>query len=279
MKCQTAVVYERNVEGRLLTVGNTREFIARTMVLDDVETRSQWNQATGIAVLGHFTGTELRTLAASTTSLGAWLATYPNSGVLAPTTQLARAQRVRMWDPDEADAMLLLVRAGGATRAYPLDRFPEDGLIHDVLGDEPIAILFGRQPKVLAAYSRRIGEEVVEFDPRSVPEDIELRERSGPRRWSAISGRSRPLRSARPLRPLASMPIDRIGFEVNFRGVSVFGGRLPPRERLMGDRRALESHPADPIDPANATKPRGAPDAGDGAPKDADDDDDERAGG
>ncbi|MBL8842111.1 MAG: DUF3179 domain-containing protein [Planctomycetes bacterium] len=257
MKCQTAVVYERTVDDRTLTLGNLRVLVDRAMAMYDTETGSSWNQATGIAIAGHFTGTQLNAIPAATTSLGAWLSSYPNSGVLAPTAKFTRSQRIRIWDPSEADRMLLLVRAGDAARAYPLTRFPESGLLLDVLGGEPIAILFGRQPKVLAVYSRRVGDDVIELDARPVTEDIELLERGGRRRWSAVSGRSRPLRSARPLRVLSSVPIERIGFEHNFAEVEVYGGPLPPLAERRSGTNATVPSPVMPAAPLDEDEQRG----------------------
>ena len=256
MTCQTAVVYERTVGTQPLVFGNLGVTIDRAMAMYDIETGSNWSQATGIAIAGHLSGTQLRVIPAATTSLGAWIASYPNSGVLAPTTKFTRSQRIRIWDPREADQMLLLVRVGGSARAYPLARFPEGGLLSDVLGDEPIAILFGREPKVLAVYSRRVGDDVIELDARPATEDIELLERGGRRRWSAVSGRSRPLRSARPLRVLPSVPIERIGFERNFGEVEVYGGPLPVLAERRIDSNAIAPSPVMPAAPLDGDSRR-----------------------
>ncbi|MBL8842115.1 MAG: DUF3179 domain-containing protein [Planctomycetes bacterium] len=250
-------MYERKIGEQLFSFGNLGFVVDRAMAMYDAETGSSWNQATGIAMTGTHAGTQLVVVPASTTSLGAWLASYPNSGVIAPSSELTWRQKVRIWDPAVADSLLLVVQIGPLSRAYPLSRFPESGLLHDTLGDEPIALLFGRRPKVLAAYSRRVGAEVIELDARPVTEDIELLERGGRRRWSAVSGRSRPLRSARPLRKLACLPIDRAGLELNYRGIDLFGGPLPP---APGDgERATATTPAAPVPPAAPLPPDPAP--------------------
>ncbi len=228
VKCQGAVVYQRTIGDVTLALGNAGSMHEGSMWMVDDATQSHWSQISGIATDGAFAGTQLVTVPSTVTTLGGWLQSYPNCSVLAPTSELSHRQRVRLWDPSQVDSLLLMVRIGEFERAYPLTRFPESGLLHDVLGDEPIVLLFGSKPKVLACYSRRIGEEVIELDAAPVAEDIELIERGGARRWSAVSGRSRPLRSARPLRPMSCFPITREAFEKNYAAVDVFGGPLPP---------------------------------------------------
>ncbi|MBL8842113.1 MAG: DUF3179 domain-containing protein [Planctomycetes bacterium] len=231
MVCQTAVVYERNVAGQLLSFGHSGRLVDRALGMDDPESGSLWNQATGIAVEGPLEGQQLRALPVTTTTLDAWFDAYPDSGVLVPLTEASHRERTRIWGEDDAQGMFLMVRLGERLRAYPLASFPADGVLHDQLGEEPIACVFGRRPRVLAAWSRRVGEDIVELEARAGSAGLELAERGGTRRWSAISGRPDPPRSAPPLRPLTAFPIDRLGVDRNFAAVELFGSPPPAEER------------------------------------------------
>jgi hypothetical protein len=62
--CNTAIVFDRRVDGRTLDFGTTGNIRNSDLVMYDRQTESWWQQFGGTALVGHYTGTELRQLAA-----------------------------------------------------------------------------------------------------------------------------------------------------------------------------------------------------------------------
>jgi hypothetical protein len=62
--CNTAIVFDRRVEGKTLDFGTTGNLRNSDLVMYDRQTESWWQQFGGRALVGHYTGRELRQLAA-----------------------------------------------------------------------------------------------------------------------------------------------------------------------------------------------------------------------
>jgi hypothetical protein len=74
-----AAVYDRSVEGRVLTFENSGALWRDTLVLRDLETGTYWTAATGAALSGPLAGRRLRSVPAAYTSAGAWESAFPES--------------------------------------------------------------------------------------------------------------------------------------------------------------------------------------------------------
>ena len=57
--CNTAIAFDRTVEGRELTFGTTGRLRFSNLIMYDRQTESWWQQATGDAIVGKFTGKQL----------------------------------------------------------------------------------------------------------------------------------------------------------------------------------------------------------------------------
>lgn len=75
--CNTAMVFDRRVTGRTLSVAVSGKLRASDMVMNDRETESWWQQALGAGIVGEHTGTQL-------TQLPAVMASRPWPGVSGP---------------------------------------------------------------------------------------------------------------------------------------------------------------------------------------------------
>ncbi|MDQ4106365.1 MAG: DUF3179 domain-containing protein, partial [Actinomycetota bacterium] len=59
--CNTAIAFERTVEGRELDFGTTGRLRFSNLIMYDHQTESWWQQATGEAIAGELTGKQLKT--------------------------------------------------------------------------------------------------------------------------------------------------------------------------------------------------------------------------
>jgi len=74
-----AALYDRSVDGRVLTFENSGALWRDTLVLKDRETGTYWTAATGVALTGPLAGRRLRAIPAVYTTAGAWRRAFPDS--------------------------------------------------------------------------------------------------------------------------------------------------------------------------------------------------------
>jgi hypothetical protein len=150
------VVFERTVEGQVLTFGTSGNLADDALVMYDRETGSEWKQPLGTAIAGPLEGTELATVPLSMLSWERFRAAFPDGVVLQPvygsdqdpqgqTPRHAydaagyeryhaddefglRAMRGegprRTWDRDDLDpkSVVLGITGEGDAVGYPVDR-------------------------------------------------------------------------------------------------------------------------------------------------------------
>jgi hypothetical protein len=82
--CASAVVYDRNVGGRVLSFGVSGTLADDALVMYDRETGSEWKQSSGVAIAGELEGHELAVLPATMTTWAEFDAAYPDGVTLQP---------------------------------------------------------------------------------------------------------------------------------------------------------------------------------------------------
>jgi len=82
--CASGVVYDRTVNGQVLTFGTSGKLADDALVMYDRETGSEWKQPLGTAISGPLEGTELTALPASVMSWEMYRTEHPDGVVLQP---------------------------------------------------------------------------------------------------------------------------------------------------------------------------------------------------
>ena len=80
--CNSAVTYERRIEGRLTTFGTSGFLFNSALVMYDRDTESLWTHFDGRAIAGVRTGVALRPISSPLLAWSDFLAAYPNGQVL-----------------------------------------------------------------------------------------------------------------------------------------------------------------------------------------------------
>ena len=88
--CNSAVVFDRRAQGRVLEFGNTGRIRHYDMVMYDRATESWWQQFLGEAIIGKMTGHRLTTVPARIESLARFRERAPDGKLLVPTRAKAR---------------------------------------------------------------------------------------------------------------------------------------------------------------------------------------------
>jgi Protein of unknown function (DUF3179) len=136
--CNSAMVFDGRVKGRVLTFGVTGKLRNSDMVMYDRETQSWWQQAQGVGIVGEMTGTELRQLPSWMESWAEFKDAHPQGLVMAEPTYPRDYGRnpYRGYDsltrpflysgdppPHGIPALERVVRVGN--RAWPMTRLAE----------------------------------------------------------------------------------------------------------------------------------------------------------
>src|SRR5262249_8319276 len=89
--CNTAIAFERTVNGTVLDFGTTGRLRFSNLIMYDRQTESWWQQATGAAIAGALTGTQLVFRPAAIIAWSDFKAAHPNEKVLSRDTGFQRA--------------------------------------------------------------------------------------------------------------------------------------------------------------------------------------------
>lgn len=84
--CNTAIAFDRRLEGQVLDFGTTGNLRHSDLVMWDRQTESWWQQITGEAIVGELTSKRLTLLPAAIVSWRDFRATYPQGQVLSRRT-------------------------------------------------------------------------------------------------------------------------------------------------------------------------------------------------
>lgn len=88
--CNAAIVFDRRVEGTVLSFGTTGKLRHSDLIMYDRSTESWWQQFSGEAIVGSYTGTKLDMLPSRLVSFETFLADNPEGPVLVPNDPDAR---------------------------------------------------------------------------------------------------------------------------------------------------------------------------------------------
>lgn len=197
--CNAALVFERTVDGRKLDFGTTGRLRMSDLVMYDRQSESWWQQFSGEGIVGRHAGKRLRELPAEIASFGDFATAYPSGRVLSRDTGHPRPYgrnpyagydradqspflfRGRLDDRLPPMERVLAVESHGKWRLYPLSLLEGKPLAQGELAGVPYAVFArdgmasaldseriedGRRIPAAAAFDRRIGGRVLEFQFR-----------------------------------------------------------------------------------------------------------------
>ena len=159
--CNTALAFDRRVDGRVLRFGVSGLLRNSDLVMWDDDTVSLWQQVTGEAIVGSATGAMLVPVPTAIVSFGEFAASYPDgvslsreSGIPIPygsnpyegysTRSAPYPFYTGEIDPRyRALERVVGVTEGGAATAYPFPVISEVGAVNDSVGGVAVAVFWG----------------------------------------------------------------------------------------------------------------------------------------
>ncbi|GIW52148.1 MAG: hypothetical protein KatS3mg081_1503 [Gemmatimonadales bacterium] len=223
--CNTALVFDRRVADRILDFGTTGRLRHSDLVMYDRQTESWWQQATGEAIVGTYTGSKLRFLSALVVSWKTFKSTYQSGKVLSRQTGHSRPYGKNPYagydnprggpisgffslEPDRrlpAMERVVALELNGESVAYPFSSLEKKGVVNDQVGGLPVVVFWmpgtasavdaeriagGRDVGSSAVYGREIDGRRLTFETGPSPGLFLDRETGS--RWTflgeAISG-------------------------------------------------------------------------------------------
>ena len=232
--CNTALAFDRRLDGRVLDFGTTGRLRHSDLVMYDRQTESWWQQATGEAIVGTLAGHKLEFLSAPLVSWATFKGAYPAGRVLSRRTGFDRpygenpyarydnprgspiASFFRGRRDERLPAMerVVAVSLGGEDVAYSFRALRQRPAINDEIAGVPIAVFWapgtasplddgriaqGRDVGASGVFDRRLNGRVLEFE---ADEAGRFRERLTGSEFDLLGrGTSGPLRGSQ-LRPI-----------------------------------------------------------------------------
>jgi hypothetical protein len=151
--CNTAIAFDRRVDGRALRFGTTGNLRRSDLVMwSDDPGETWWQQITGEALVGDLVGRRLTTLSAEIVSFADFKAAFPTAQVLSRDTGHPRGYGTNPYvGYDDIDSSPFLytgpkdtrlppmervatVELGGETAAYPFSRLIPAHVVNDEVG-------------------------------------------------------------------------------------------------------------------------------------------------
>ena len=174
--CNSAIVFDRRVDGRVLDFGTTGKLRNSDLVMYDRQTESWWQQFTGTGIVGEFDGTVLKFLPSRVESFALFKQRHANGRVLVPSNPAMRPYGANPYQGYDSSARPFLYRGdlpeGIAPMAYvvkvgkeawPLDLIRRKGEL--IAGDIRLRWTAGQNSALdsgTIAEGRDIGNLIVE---------------------------------------------------------------------------------------------------------------------
>ncbi len=142
--CNSAITFDRRVQGQVLTLGVSGKLRNSDMIMYDRETESWWQQAIGEGIVGELNGVELTQLPSWMESWDQYKARNPEGLVMAepawnrpygqnPYRNYDSSKRPFLYSgempPHDIPALMRVVRVGD--RAWPMDRLADEGVVEE----------------------------------------------------------------------------------------------------------------------------------------------------
>ncbi|MBN8619356.1 MAG: DUF3179 domain-containing protein [Anaerolineae bacterium] len=154
--CNSAVVFERTLDGEVLRMGVSGLLRNSDLIMWDDVTQSWWQQFTGEGIVGVYTGRQLRLLASQVVGFGAFVEQYSDGEVLSragrnygtnPYVGYDSSSQPFLFQGELDDRLFPTDRVlagliGGEAIAYPFETLSEVKVINDTVGGLEVVVVW-----------------------------------------------------------------------------------------------------------------------------------------
>ncbi len=159
--CNTAIAFERTLDGRTLDFGTTGRLRFSNLIMYDRQTETWWQQAGGDAIAGELAGRQLAFFPATIIAWADFKAAYPDGTVLSRETGYTRDYGRNPYEGyDDVNrspflyqgpqtpgrlppmARVVTVDQGGEAVAYPYTALETQRVVNDNVGGKPVVVFW-----------------------------------------------------------------------------------------------------------------------------------------
>lgn len=175
--CGTAMVFDRNMEGRTLDFGVSGLLHYSALLMYDRQTESLWSQVGMQSISGPLVGATLTLIPSETMTWEAWRTRYPQGQVLSSNTGVRRdysrnpyagyerSDRVAYPVPHTRDELpnkdwVTGIVVNGQAFAIPLRTLAAVGRVEHVIGGVPIEVRHDAQSESVIVVDQRTGQRI-----------------------------------------------------------------------------------------------------------------------
>ncbi len=168
--CNSALVFDRNVEGEILDFGVSGNLRNSDLVMFDRQTESWWQQFTGEALVGEYTGTMLEILPSQMVGFAQFVEEFPDAEVLSRQTGASRSYGTNPYSGYDSNSNPFLFSGdidnrlpatervlagfvGSAAVAYPFPALQDEVVINDEVDGQMVVAVW--QPGKRSALDQR----------------------------------------------------------------------------------------------------------------------------
>ncbi len=194
-------MYSREIGGQEYSFGVSGKLIMNVLVMYDRQTDSLWSQLLGEALTGPLKGTRLEFIPAQHTTWEDWKAQHPDtlalvkgySGLFDSYRSYYESSSAGVIGETVQDDRLYTkqfvigVEQNGEAVAYPFGALNEEPVVNDLVGGEPVLIVFNAETGAAVAYSRELAGEAQPLTFSSL-EGLRLMDAETDSTWLGFSG-------------------------------------------------------------------------------------------
>ncbi|QDV35097.1 DUF3179 domain-containing (seleno)protein [Tautonia plasticadhaerens] len=164
-RCQSGIVYGREVEGRELTFHVNGMLYHGNMVMVDSETGTLWSQLQGLGLDGSLAGRQLGGFPAVITPWHAWQARHPQTSVLnfdrepegpSPPPEGEILPHQERLSPGPSKDFLLGINRGDEGRAWKLGDLRRNPVLNELACGIPLVLIHDSESDTFLAFDRRV---------------------------------------------------------------------------------------------------------------------------
>ncbi len=214
-RCQDGRVHSRQVEGQSLVFFIPGLMWHSNMVMQDVETRSQWSNMLGKAMKGKLEGQNLELLPSIVTDWDSWRSAYPETTLAVlelDTPRLSQPDRIKIFSDYfyHGSDFVLALGDGEIQKGWRFRSLRKESILNEQLGQKQVLVAFEPDSETATAFDRSLDGEVLQFARKGG----HLIDETTNSRWDWISGRAidGPLRGRQLQRIPSVVTLDEIWY-------------------------------------------------------------------
>ena len=192
-------MYSREIAGQVLEFGVSGKLIMNVLVMYDRQTNSLWSQLLGRAVEGSLVGKELEFLPSWQTTWQDWKTRHPDTKVLVKGYRGLRDPYLSYYASGQAGVIgetirdnrlntkefVIGVALGDLAVVYPFRTLNDQPLINDMIGDQPVLIVFDAENANGVVFDREVDGQILNFEAVG---GLQIRDDQSASIWNGLTG-------------------------------------------------------------------------------------------